>query len=139
MNRTFTPVTIAQADHPKCGASSTSQFGYCPDDNTVYYSSAFARKAYYSLTDKTIDQNNGNVTLQDNQPADFALGTLFAVGWGMAVLHQLFAKTIDGAGALLSRRLLCRRVREEHQRRTLVRPRRSSCSPRPTWTRRPRR
>jgi predicted metalloprotease len=102
VNRPFTPVSIAQADHPKCGASSTSQFGYCPDDNTVYYSSAFARKAYYSLTDKTIDQNNGNVTLQDNQPADFALGTLFATGWGMAVLHQLFAKTIDGAGALLS-------------------------------------
>jgi hypothetical protein len=102
VNRPFTPVTIAQADHPKCGASSTSQFGYCPDDNTVYYSSAFARKAYYSLTDKTINENNGNVTLQDNQPADFALGTLFSIGWGLAVRHQLFGRSMTDKSALIA-------------------------------------
>jgi predicted metalloprotease len=102
VNRTFAPVTVAQADHPKCGAPPGSEFGYCPDNNTVYYSSAFAAKAYNSLTDKAIDQNSGNVTLRDNQPADFALGTLFAMGWGMAVRHQLFAKTLDTAEALLA-------------------------------------
>ena len=102
VNRTFTPVTIAQAAHPKCGAAPSSEFGYCPDDNTVYYSSSFAAKAYNSLTDKVIDENNGNVTLRDNQAADFALGTLFAMGWGMAVRHQLFGKTLDTAEALLA-------------------------------------
>ena len=42
---------IAQADHPKCAADSGSEFGYCPNDNTVYFSAAFAKQAYYSLPD----------------------------------------------------------------------------------------
>jgi hypothetical protein len=100
IHKDWTDVKIAQADHPKCGAGADSEFGYCPDDNTVYYSSAFAKKAYYSLTDLKIDRTNGNVTLVDNQPADFALGTLFAIGWGLAVRHQLFNRAIDDASAL---------------------------------------
>lgn len=103
INKSWTNVKIAQADHPKCGAnSSASEFGYCPDDNTVYYSSAFARQAYYSLTTKQINRTNGNVTLIDNQPADFALGSLFAIGWGLAVRHQLFKLGVDDKDALIA-------------------------------------
>jgi predicted metalloprotease len=102
INETFTPVKIAEAAHPRCGAAPTSQFGYCPDDNTVYYSRDFAKRAYYSLTVPDISETTAKVTLQDNQPADFALGTLFAVGWGMAVRHQLFHQPITGTDALLA-------------------------------------
>lgn len=102
IGKKFTPVKIAEAPHPKCGASPSSEFGYCPSDNTVYYSANYASKAYYSLTQRAIDPVTKNVILKDNQPADFALGTLFAVGWGMAVRHQLFGKSLDDAGALLA-------------------------------------
>jgi predicted metalloprotease len=103
INKPWKDVTIAAAEHPKCGAtSSASEFGYCPDDNTVYYSGQFASEAYNSLTELSIDTHTGNVTLAEKQPADFALGTLFAIGWGMAVRHQLFNRGIDGTDALLS-------------------------------------
>ena len=102
IHKTWTDVKIAQADHPRCGASPQSQFGYCPDDNTVYYSDGFAAQAYRSLPDIMVDRSTGNVTLLFNQPADFALGALFVVGWGMAVRHQLFNRSIDDQGALLA-------------------------------------
>jgi predicted metalloprotease len=102
IGKTWKDVKIAEASHPKCDASGTSEFGYCVSDNTVYYSKPFAEKAYYSLTGVKIDRSNGNVTLEHDQPADFALGTLFAVGWGMAVRHQLFGRSIDGKDALLA-------------------------------------
>ena len=102
INKNWTDVTIAEADHPKCGAASTSEFGYCPDDNTVYYSHGFAEQAYNSLTEIRVDRETKNVSLADNQPADFALGTLFAIGWGLAVRHQLFNEQTDGKDALLA-------------------------------------
>jgi predicted metalloprotease len=102
LGKAFTPVKIAQADHPKCGAGPTSEFGYCPDDNTVYYSASYAAKAYSSLTARGVDPSTGNVTLADGQAADFALGTLFAMGWGMAVRHQLFGRSTGDAAALLA-------------------------------------
>jgi predicted metalloprotease len=102
IGKSWQDVKIAEAAHPKCGASSTSEFGYCPDDNTVYYSDAEAARAYNSLADKKIDPSTHNVSLLENQPADFALGTLFAVGWGLAVRHQLFSRTTDDAPALLA-------------------------------------
>jgi len=102
IDKTFTPVKIAEAAHPKCGASPASEFGYCPDDNTVYYSASFAAQAYNSLTARQVDPATKNVTIVDNQPADFALGAMIALGWGMAVRHQLFGKPIDGADSLLS-------------------------------------
>lgn len=102
LGKKWVDVTIAEAAHPKCGASATSEFGYCPDDNTVYYSRAFATKAYFSLTATDIDPSTAQVTLVPDQPADFALGTLFAMGWGMAVRHQLFAKSLDDKAALLA-------------------------------------
>src|SRR6185437_7410571 len=37
LHKTWTDVKIAQVNHPKRGGSSQSEFGYCPDDNTVYY------------------------------------------------------------------------------------------------------
>ncbi|MDT4892897.1 MAG: hypothetical protein QOE97_1932 [Pseudonocardiales bacterium] len=102
IGKTWKDVTIAQAPHPKCGASATSEFGYCPDDNTVYYSTGFATAAYYSLTNIQIDRATGNVTLVGNQPADFALGAMFAMAWGMAVRHQLFDRSTDDKDALLA-------------------------------------
>lgn len=82
IGKTFTPVKIAQAPHPKCGSPPTSEIRYCPDDNTVYYSQGLAQSAYNSLPGRTTDPTTHNVTLLKNQPADFALGTLFAVGLG---------------------------------------------------------
>ncbi len=102
IGKTFTPVKIAEAPHPKCAASSTSEFGYCPDDNTVYFSSSFAASAYNSLPDVTGDPTTGNVTLLNNQPGDFALGVLFSIAWGMAVRHQLFNRSLDDEDALIA-------------------------------------
>ncbi|MDQ2749282.1 MAG: hypothetical protein ABI775_08585 [Pseudonocardiales bacterium] len=102
INKDWTDVKITEADHPKCGASASSEFGYCPDDNTVYYSKSIAEKAYNSLADKSVDRATHKVSLKENQPADFALGTLFTVGWGLAVRHQLFKRSNDGPDALLA-------------------------------------
>jgi predicted metalloprotease len=103
INKTFTPVKIAEADHPKCdSASSASEFGYCSTDNTVYYSAAFAKAAYNSLPAVSGDEATGNITLSDNQPADFALGTLFSIGWGLAVRHQLFGRSMTDKSALIA-------------------------------------
>lgn len=102
INKTFKPVTIKQAAHPKCGAAPTAEFGYCPDDNTVYFSAGYAMRAYNSLPGVDINQDTGNVTLQSAQPADFALGELFSVGWGLAVRHQLFSGDMNGRNALLA-------------------------------------
>ncbi len=100
VDKTFTPVQIAEASHPPCAAS--SEFGYCPDDNTVYYNTAFARQAYNSLPDVSGHANTGNIELLFNQPGDFALGVLFAIGWGMAVRHQLFNGSVGDHDALVS-------------------------------------
>jgi predicted metalloprotease len=98
IGKTFTKVEIAQADHPPCAPN--SEFGYCPATNTVYYNATFAHEAYFSLPDVSGDASTGNVTLVSNQPADFALGVLFAIGWGMAVRHQLFNRSLDDGAAL---------------------------------------
>jgi predicted metalloprotease len=102
IGKTFTPVKIAEANHPKCSDSGSTQFGYCPGDNTIYYSRAFAESAYNSLPDVSGDPGNGNVTLLDDQPGDFALGVLFSIGWGMAVRHQLFNRSLDDKEALIA-------------------------------------
>jgi predicted metalloprotease len=100
INKTFTPVKIAQAARPPCATVPKEEFGYCPGDNTVYYNSDFAKKAYYSLPNVAADPRTGNVRLVFNQPADFALGVLFAIAWGMAVRHQLFNRPIGSGDAL---------------------------------------
>jgi predicted metalloprotease len=100
INKTFKPVQIKQADHPPCLPS--SEFGYCPNDNTVYYNATFAHEAYFSLPDVEVVDDNGNVRLVTDQPADFALGVLFAIAWGMAVRHQLFDRPLDDGTALAS-------------------------------------
>lgn len=102
IGKTFTPVQIAESPHPTCASSSPSEFGYCPKDNTVYYSASFARSVYYSLPAVQGDQTTGNITLLNNQPADFALGVLFAIGWGMAVRHQLFNGSLYDRAALIA-------------------------------------
>jgi predicted metalloprotease len=100
VGKTFQPVKIAEAAHPKCDTSGKSRFGYCADDNTVYFDQSFAQQAYYSLPGVKVDESNGNVTLLKNQPGDFALGVLFSIGWGMAVRHQLFNRSLDDEAAL---------------------------------------
>lgn len=103
VHKTFQPVQIKEAPHPPCdGANSTSQFDYCPDDNTVYFDPTFAMSAYNSLPAAEFDRATGNVTLVSNQPGDFALGTLFAMGWGLAVRHQFFSGDMNGKDALLA-------------------------------------
>ncbi|MBE7190643.1 neutral zinc metallopeptidase [Jatrophihabitans endophyticus] len=98
INKSFTPVKIASATHPPCEPKAS--FGYCPDQNTVYFDPAFAKKAYYSLPGITGDKSTGNVQLVENQPGDFALGVLFSIGWGMAVRNQLFNRSLDDQAAL---------------------------------------
>ena len=102
VNKTFKPVTIAEAAHPKCAPSGPAEFGYCASDNTVYYNRRFAQSVYYSLPGVSGNSSNGNITLVDNQPGDFALGVMFVIGWGMAVRHQLFNRSTSGKDALLS-------------------------------------
>lgn len=101
INKKWTNVKIAQADHPKCGDTS-SEFGYCPDDNTVYFNVDFARQAYDSMSVLSVNPQNADVTVEQNQPGDFALGTLFSYGWGLAVRHELFNRSLDDSGALLA-------------------------------------
>ena len=102
VSKTFTDVKIASASKPPCATSAATKFGYCPDDNTVYFDPAFASSVYNSLPAVQFDSNTGNVKLVDNQPADYALGVLFAIGWGMAVRHQLFGRELASKAALLS-------------------------------------
>lgn len=103
VDKSFAAVTLAQADRPSCGSvGASSEFGYCPDDNTVYYSAAFAQQAYNSITVPEVDQRTGAITLQRDQPGDFALGMLISVGWGMAARHQFFNTPTDNEDALLA-------------------------------------
>ncbi len=100
---TFAPVRLVQADHPRCGSTDpASAFGYCPADNTVYYSAGFAHDAYYSLTVLTANPTTGEVTFRHDQPADYALGSLLAVAWGMAARHQFFDGSISNRAALMA-------------------------------------
>jgi predicted metalloprotease len=101
INKPWTDVKIAQAEHPKCGDTS-SDFGYCPDDNTVYFNVDFARQAYDSMSMLSVNPQTADVTIEQNQPGDFALGTLFSYGWGLAVRHQEFNRSLDDAAALLA-------------------------------------
>ena len=99
----FRTVRLAEAQRPPCApADSGQQFGYCPDDNTVYVSAAFARRAYFSITDVVIDKTDATVQLQKNQPGDYALGFLLAVAWGLAARSQFFHGSLDDAAALTS-------------------------------------
>lgn len=102
INKQFQPVQIMETSSPSCTAVKPTDFFYCPDDNTVKFTPSFAKAAYYSLPDISVDQGTANVTLLFNQPADFALGELFAMGWGMAVRHQLFSRSMDDTEAVLS-------------------------------------
>lgn len=99
IKRTFKPVTIKQADHPPCGPNG-SQFNYCASDNTVYYSKDFATSAYYSVPVLVQDPTTKIVSIQQNSAADYALGAMFAYGWGLAVRSQLGLSTSTAAGLL---------------------------------------
>ena len=49
-HKTWKAVTLAEAPHPPCATDASTEFGYCPATNTVYYSQSFAADAYNSLT-----------------------------------------------------------------------------------------
>ncbi|MGH8860626.1 MAG: hypothetical protein ACRDVG_05225 [Jatrophihabitantaceae bacterium] len=103
LSKKFGSVRLVRADHPACGSSQpSSQFGYCPDDNTVYYSSEFAQRAYYSITDIVASKTDASIHLEPNQPGDFALGLLLAVAWGLAARHQFFGRSMTDTDALRS-------------------------------------
>lgn len=102
VSKSFRPVSIKEASSPKCGGSSGSKFGYCPDDNTVYYDHGYASEAYYSLPTLSVNSRTAAVTVSERQPADFALGTLFVIGWGMAARHQFFSASTDNRAGLLA-------------------------------------
>jgi predicted metalloprotease len=100
VHKTFRPVKIAEAGHVPCPPARS--FGYCPGENTVYYNASFAEQVYNSLPGVEGDPATGDIRLVDNQPADFALGVLFAIGWGMAVRHQLFGGSLNDHDALVA-------------------------------------
>ena len=102
ISKTWKPVSIKEAAHPACAVSGVSEFDYCPSDNKVYFSTTFAEAAYNSLPGVEVDSSTGNATLVFNQPGDFALGNLFAIGFGLAVRAQFFSGTMDDAAALLA-------------------------------------
>jgi predicted metalloprotease len=79
IGKSWTDVKVIAADHAAC---SGSRFGYCPNDNTIYYNRTVAQDAYSF--------------------GDFALGTMFTYGWGLAVRHQLFGRSTDDQAALLA-------------------------------------
>lgn len=101
INKSWSDVKVAEANNPKCGDTSSS-FGYCPDDNTVYFNRDFAQQAYNSISVLSVERGTGNVSVTENQPADYALGTLFVYGWGLAVRHQLFSRSTDDGPALMA-------------------------------------
>lgn len=99
LGKSWSAVRIAQAAKPPC---SDKQFAYCASDNTVYYTDAFAKAAYYSLPTIEITKPLANVKVITNAPADYALGTLFAYAWGMAARHAWYGKSTDDQAALLA-------------------------------------
>ena len=98
IGKTFTPVKIAEADHPPCLTASG-------DDAA---SSTTARPTTPSTT-------ASRSPTRPTQYGDYALGTLFVYGWGLAVRHQLFGRSIDDQAGAARRRLLRRRLLQEHQ------------------------
>ena len=82
IGKAWSDVKITAASHPRCAAQATSEFGYCPEDNTVYFSQNIADKAYAA--------------------GDYALGTLFVYGWGLAVRRHLFGRSVDDEDALIA-------------------------------------
>ena len=99
INKTFKSVAFKQATSPPC-ASSSVRLGYCANDNTVYYDYATAAKIYNSMPVIAKSPSTGRITVSQNAPADYLLGALFSMGWGMAVRSQL-GLSIDGDTALL--------------------------------------
>jgi predicted metalloprotease len=102
VDKPWQDVGVRQITDPDCpDAREGSEFEYCPDGKYVYFTDEFARQAYNSLPDKRVSRSTGKLTLIDDAPADYALGTLFVYGWSMAVRDQLFGEPTDGRDAML--------------------------------------
>ncbi|MCW2490688.1 MAG: putative metalloprotease [Frankiales bacterium] len=102
IHKTWQAVDTGRAAHPPCAVQLPTQFGYCASQNTVYFNEPFARQAYYSLPDHSINRSTGAVTLTDNAPADYALGTLFVYGWGLSARHQLLNAATTGGDSVIA-------------------------------------
>lgn len=100
VGKTFTPLTLRPTADPQCPGSPSAQLLYCPANNTVQFTPQFAKNAYYSLPDVEIEPSSGNAILLFDQPADFALGEMYAMAWGLAVRHQLYGKSLDDQQAI---------------------------------------
>ena len=99
LKKTFKPVAIKEAAAPPCNTS--AKFGYCASDNTVYYDESTAASLYDSMPAIARDPSTGLATITQNSPADFLLGELFSMGWGLAVRSQLGLPT-DSTDSLLA-------------------------------------
>lgn len=102
VDKQWRDVGVDQTGRPTCPGNQVSEFGYCPSGNVVYFTDDFARQAYNSLPDKRVDRATGELTLVDDAPADYSLGTLFVYGWSMAVRSQLFRAPTQDRDALLA-------------------------------------
>ena len=102
VNKQWQDVRTEPTNSPSCPDVQATDFNYCPSGNDVYFTDAFAQQAYNSLPDKRVDKATGQLTLVDNAPADYSLGTLFVYGWSMAVRSQLFKAPINDRDALLA-------------------------------------
>lgn len=98
IKKTFKPVAFKPAGSPPCGPGSV-RMGYCPRENTVYYDQTTAAQIYNSMP-ALAKGPSGQVTVSQNAPADYLLGALFSMQWGMAVRSQLGLPT-DTDTALL--------------------------------------
>jgi predicted metalloprotease len=96
----FAPVSLKPTAQPQCPDSAAAQLLYCPTGNAVQFTPQFAKTAYYSLPDVEIEPSTGNAILLFNQPADFALGEMYAMAWGLAVRHQLHGASLDDRQAI---------------------------------------
>lgn len=102
VDKPWQDVSTKETDDPQCEGSDTTEFNYCPSGNFVYFSDREATQAYNSLPDKQQNPRTGQLTLVDNAPADYSLGTLFVYGWAMAVRSQLFQASTQDRDAILA-------------------------------------
>lgn len=100
INKAFKAVLIKQATSPPCATDKRVRFGYCANDNTVYFDNTTAAQIYNGMPAIVRDPSTRLATVKAGAPADFLLGAMFGYGWGVAVRSQL-GLSIDGTPALL--------------------------------------
>ena len=83
IGKSWSDVAVVEADHPEMRRDGAERASVIARTTTrVYYSHKIATSAYSF--------------------GDYALGTMFTYGWGLAVRHQLFQRSLDDKPALLA-------------------------------------